>query len=280
LGRFLNVISRNLNRYVIFTDLDGTLLDKNSYEYQEALTGLNLVQSKGIPLVFCSSKTRVEQMFYRARLGIEHPFIVEDGGAILIEADYFPFDFTYNKTIGNFRIIKLGAAYPVIRRALLDVQNETGVRLRGYGDISVKEVCDITGLDSQAACLAMAREYQETLVIGLEPEEAFKVATALSKRGLKLNKGSRFFSISGQNDKGKAVTILANLYRRLLGEISLIGIGDSYNDIPLFAAVDIPVLVQKSQNAWEPIESPDHIVKVLGVGPAGWNRFIIDFLSH
>ncbi|NIM18680.1 MAG: mannosyl-3-phosphoglycerate phosphatase [Candidatus Latescibacteria bacterium] len=268
------------NPYVIFTDLDGTLLDQKSYEYRQALAGLNLIQYKDIPLVFCSSKTRSEQMIYRAKLGINHPFIVEDGGAIFIEADYFPFEFEYDKSIGIFKVFELGTSYPVIREALLSVQNETGIQLNGYGDLSIEEVSNITGLDKQEASLAMAREYQETLVTVLEPNEALKVEAALKKHGLRLNKGRRFCNISGQNDKGKAVTILASLYRQLLGEISLIGIGDSYNDVPLFNAVDIPVLVQKSPNTWETIERPDNIIKVLGVGPLGWNRFVIDFLSH
>ena len=44
---------------IIFTDLDGTLLDFR-YSYKEAVPALNLIRKKNIPLIICSSKTRAE----------------------------------------------------------------------------------------------------------------------------------------------------------------------------------------------------------------------------
>jgi predicted mannosyl-3-phosphoglycerate phosphatase (HAD superfamily) len=55
---------------VIFTDLDGTLLDLETYSYLPALEALGRVISGGVPLVFCSSKTSSEQQHYQEQLGI------------------------------------------------------------------------------------------------------------------------------------------------------------------------------------------------------------------
>ena len=46
--------------YVIFTDLDGTLLDHDTYEWKEAEPALDLCKKLGVPVVFVSSKTRAE----------------------------------------------------------------------------------------------------------------------------------------------------------------------------------------------------------------------------
>jgi mannosyl-3-phosphoglycerate phosphatase len=72
-------------RYIVFTDLDGTLLNHDNYDYTDALPGISLLKKSGIPLVFCSSKTRQEQEMLRGALNITDPFIVEDGGAIFID---------------------------------------------------------------------------------------------------------------------------------------------------------------------------------------------------
>ena len=72
---------------IIFTDLDGTLLDKK-YSYESALPALALIESHKIPLVLCSSKTRSEIEFYRTKLNNDHPFICENGGGIFIPIGY------------------------------------------------------------------------------------------------------------------------------------------------------------------------------------------------
>ena len=51
--------------WIIYTDLDGTLPDFTTYSYQEAEKSVKLLADWNIPLVLCSSKTRVEQEVYR-----------------------------------------------------------------------------------------------------------------------------------------------------------------------------------------------------------------------
>ena len=77
---------------VIFTDLDGTLLDEN-YSYEKAVPALKLVKKKNIPVIICTSKTGKETEEYRKKIGNEDPFIVEGGAAIVIPKEYFGFKF-------------------------------------------------------------------------------------------------------------------------------------------------------------------------------------------
>ncbi|MDK2782156.1 MAG: mannosyl-3-phosphoglycerate phosphatase, partial [Archaeoglobi archaeon] len=73
---------------VIFTDLDGTLLDEN-YSFEDAEDVLEEIKRRSIPLIFCSAKTRAEQEYFQRLMGISDPFIVEDGSAIYVQKGYF-----------------------------------------------------------------------------------------------------------------------------------------------------------------------------------------------
>jgi len=93
---------------VIFTDLDGTLLDPITYSYHQAMDAVELLRRKEIPLIFCSAKTRAEQEVYRRELGINDPFIVENGGAIYIPENYFSSPFEHHKITPGYIVIELG----------------------------------------------------------------------------------------------------------------------------------------------------------------------------
>ena len=68
---------------VVFTDLDGTLLDASTYSFEAARPALDALRQQDIPLVLVSSKTRAEIEPIRGRLKQVHPFITENGGGCL-----------------------------------------------------------------------------------------------------------------------------------------------------------------------------------------------------
>jgi len=263
---------------VVITDLDGTLLDRATYSYAAAMPALELLRQKKIPLVFCSAKTRAEQEAYQKELGICDPFIVENGGAIFIPQGYFPFDFDYHKTIGSYLVIELGMPYQEVRRRLQQVRSKLGIDFRGFGDMRPEEVAKETGLDLEAARRAKKREYDETLKLDGTPGEIEKVLSAIKKVGLNYAYGGSYYDIMGANNKGRAAAILIELFRRKLGEFRTIGLGDSVNDLPLLAVVDIPVLLQKSEGMWEEIYLP--MLRLEGSGPVGWRQAIEELIGQ
>ncbi len=264
---------------VIFTDLDGTLLDLETYSYNRALPSIEYLRSQGIPIIFCSVKTRAEQEAYRTELQIKDPFIVENGGAIFISQSYFPFDFEYHEAKDGYLVIELGIPYHQIRGILAQIRNDTGVDFRGFGDMSAEEVASLTSLNLEAAQRAKAREYDETLNLNLTPYEINRVLNAIKETGLHYTSGSRYYDVAGPNDKGKATTILIDLFRRKSERIKTIAIGDSPNDLPMLSAVDIPVLVQKAGGIWEGIDIPN-LYRVEGIGPDGWARAIEEIVKQ
>ena len=62
---------------IVFTDLDGTLLDHHSYSWRAASPAMAKLAANGIPLIFNSSKTAAEMRHLQNAMGIRAPFIVE-----------------------------------------------------------------------------------------------------------------------------------------------------------------------------------------------------------
>lgn len=260
------------SKLVVFTDLDGTLLDRATYSYAPAIPALELLRQHKIPVVFCSAKTKAEQEVYRSEMGISDPFIVESGGAIFIPQYYFPLDTERYKVINGYSVIELGIPYQQTRATLQQIRANLEVDFKGFGDMSVEEVAADAGLDLEAAYHAKQRHYDETIKLEDTPENIKKTIFAIEETGLKCIQGGRYYRV-GSSDKGKAITLLIKLFKRKLGRMLTIGLGDSLNDLPLFKIVDIPMLVEKPGPCWEEIKIP-RLRRIEGVGPVGWNRAI------
>ena len=69
---------------ILFSDLDGTLLDHDDYRWHAAGPALERLKAANIPLVLNSSKTMPEIRALREELGNNDPFIVENGAAVVI----------------------------------------------------------------------------------------------------------------------------------------------------------------------------------------------------
>jgi mannosyl-3-phosphoglycerate phosphatase len=267
---------------IIFTDLDGTLLDAASYSYREAQETLELLRERDVPLILASSKTRTEIEPLRYELRNQHPFIVENGGAVFVPKGYFSVPLKDAVLRGSYQVIEFGASYPVLRAALKDIVRDSGVPLRGFGDMSAEEVAERTGLTVAAAALAKQREYDEPLALEGSTELIEHLDGLIKARGLKLSRASRFFHLSGATDKGTACRYLVETYRQAAeqkGDRTLaVGIGDSLNDMPMMAEVDRPILVQKPDGSYDSRIRLPQLALAPAPGPVGWNRAVLELL--
>ena len=145
--------------FLVFSDLDGTLLDLKDYSFDEAKRGLSLLEREGVPLVLVSSKTRAEIELWRKRFSNSHPFISENGGGIFIPKDYFLWTVGGWEEERGYCLRRLGINYPELRGAVERIRSK-GVRVRGFGDMEPEEVAELTGLSLFEAKLAKEREFR------------------------------------------------------------------------------------------------------------------------
>ena len=268
-------------KLIIFTDLDGTLLDRETYSFEPALPALHRIRQDGIPLIITSSKTRAEIEFYRAQLQMDHPFISENGGAAFIPRDYFSFPFPYHNESDKYFVLEFGTSYPRIIDALNFIRHETGIPITGFSDLTEKEIVSLCGLSTKEAESSKKREYDEPFLINGTEAEIEIVKTKIRERGMNYFWGGRFHHILGRNDKGKAVTIIRKLFENEYFFITTLGIGDSSSDLPMLLAVDHPVFLKERDVPLPEFPPAIHnLVTIEGTGPEAWNRTILKFVNH
>jgi mannosyl-3-phosphoglycerate phosphatase family protein len=172
---------------VVFTDLDGTLLDHETYQPGPARESLIRLIEEGVSVVLCSAKTRAEQMQLQTDLGVETFSIIENGAAVV----------TPTETISLF-----GLGYREVARRLEESAEEAAVSVRGYGDMTLDEIADLTGLPIEDAERARDREYSVTFsVAGDDVHAETRLRESLGERGLNLIRGSRFWTAVGKHNR-------------------------------------------------------------------------------
>lgn len=78
---------------LIFTDLDGTLLDSHSYDWQPAAPWLNRLREAGVPVILCSSKTSAKMLYLQKNVGLQGlPLIAENGAVIQLDHQWQDID--------------------------------------------------------------------------------------------------------------------------------------------------------------------------------------------
>jgi mannosyl-3-phosphoglycerate phosphatase len=265
---------------VIFTDLDGSLLDKATYSSEPAQPALDAIKRRGIPLVFSSSKTRAEIEFYRKKLENNHPFISENGGGIFIPKGYFSFPFPYDRETENYAVLELGTSYRRLIEVLDLIKKETGLAIKGFYDLSEEELAFLCGMRSEEASLARQREYDEPFIVEGGEREIECVRKKIKEKGMNYTWGGKFHHLLGKNDKGRAVEILKEFYENEFFSVSTVGIGDSLNDLPMLLAVDQPVLLEGSGIPGPEISAQiQNLLIVDGSGPEAWNEAILAVTS-
>jgi mannosyl-3-phosphoglycerate phosphatase len=264
-------------RLVVFTDLDGTLLDHNTYEYTPALPALNRLRKTSTPLVMVSSKTRIEIEILRKELNNNDPFVPENGGAVCIpDTTELPVPDAAIK-MDSYSVVLLGKTAAEI--APLFNRLAENFPIRALSKMSAAEISRITGLTTEQAETARKREFGEAFILDDPNIPETELSEAVADLGLRLTRGGRFYHLLGDNDKGKAVTILTDIYRHLWENVITAGIGDAPNDLPLLAAVNHPFLVTGPDGNHRDLDLTN-LTRIPLSGPAGFNLAVTRLLDR
>jgi mannosyl-3-phosphoglycerate phosphatase len=273
-------------RQLIFTDLDGTLLDHHTYSWDAAEEALAEIERRRVPLILVTSKTRAEVELIRRKLGHTHPFITENGGGIFVPEGYFNLRLEGAVRMARYLCIPLARPYAEATAALDDLAEETGVSVVGFHHMRPREIAQNSGLTPQQAELARDRDFDEPFFFAGAADSPASIASfeqAARRRGFSLSRGGRFWHLAAGSDKGRAVRHLTGLYKKSERiRYRTVALGDSPNDLPMLAAVDRPALLPASDGNFAPeIESRfPRILKASAPGPAGWNELVLKLLSQ
>ena len=276
------IYKMNNKRIIIFTDLDGTLLDHCTYSFSEAKEALEYIREREVPIIICSSKTRDEIEGYRKKLLNNEPFISENGGAIFIPEFYKGLKYEYDKVGNGYLVIEISSEYKILEDVLKKIKDNTGIDIKSIAECTVDEVMQITGLSRDEAALSQRREYTLPFIINGGESEASSIRNEILSVGYNYTEGGRFMHLMGANDKGKAVKKLVDIFKENQPDADIIsvGIGDSLNDLSMLEVVDSPLLVKKISGDYEERIKVDRLIHADGVGPIGWGKAVMRLFNN
>jgi len=270
-------------RTIFFSDLDGTLLDSRSYSAAAAVPALSELRRRRIPLVFCSSKTRLEVEVLRRELHNSHPFVIENGGGILIPRDYFP-PIVGAVQVNGYQCLVLGQPYREVAQQMRALARESRVQLQGFHQMTNARVSRLTGLSLPLAKLARSREFGEPFLFQAAAGKNRQAFLRLARRrGLTVQRGGRFWHLSAGCDKGAAVRLLRGFYELMWrGRARTVALGNSANDLPMLACVDHPVLLPRPGGAFDAkvIAHLPWVQRGKASGPEGWSQAVLALIKH
>jgi mannosyl-3-phosphoglycerate phosphatase len=261
-----------MKKPLIFTDLDGTLMDHDTYAFEDARGVLEDLDKRSIPVILCSSKTRAEIETCQEKMGLNAPFVVENGAAVFVPQGMLHMEDQGAIEKGSYQVLELGTPYALLCDAWKRVKKAHDFHVKGFSEMTLQEIADLTGLPLKEARLAAMREYTEPFVFLDKPDRMPLLERALQEEGLEVTKGGRFYHLVGKNDKGKAVQILRRLYEKTNPHtrFKTLGLGDSVNDIAMLLCVDMPIVIRKKTGKWQYVPASRPVIYSGEPGPRGW----------
>jgi len=262
-----------MKKLLIFTDLDGTLLDHENYDWSAAEPALHRLSGLNFPLIFNSSKTLAELIPFSQELNNHQPMICENGNVAAIPEHYFE---QTDSNHSHYKTQLFGIDYQTIITILQQLRSECGFQFSGFNDLGITGVMKHTGLSHEKSALACQRLCSEPLLWQDNDEslEIFKIQ--LEQQGLSLTQGGRFYHVMSPINKGKTMAWLLAQFKIHQPEIEwiTIALGDGPNDLQMLEAADQSVLISNPHSAPPNVSHIGNIITPLPPGPSGWNEAV------
>lgn len=264
-------------KWVIFTDLDGSLLDHDTYGWEPAEPWLARLQAAQVPVIITTSKTAAEVAPLQRALGLSDvPFIAENGALVTLPSSW--------ENHPDFPHKIFSADYPHLCQLLHRLRTEQAFDFRGFSDMTDAEVAAITGLPLRDAALARRREGSEPVIWLGSDNELERFTACLKQYQLALTQGGRFYHVMGESvSKGRAVEWLTAHYQQRAGSaITTLGLGDGPNDRSLLEATQHAVIIKGavSDKVTLSLEYHGEVYRTACTGPEGWSEGLSHYLSQ
>ena len=261
-------------RFIVFTDLDGTLLSRTDFQWKDAETSLEKLKANGVPVVFCSSKTLAEQLALQHQMKINDPMIVENGSAVVFSTGQFCKGGADEFGPAGCQAKIFGLDSKIIKSRLTSIRDLLDFPFKCYFEMTDSEINHLTGLSGIAIEHARCRDFSETIHSTFTREQQNNFERALLDFGLTTRSGGHLQTVTAAGcDKGRAAKyVIDNLFNHSSKLIS-IGIGDSPNDVDFLKIVDHAFQVQTPGRKYNNLPV-DGLIRIDAIGPIGWSKAI------
>ncbi|MDT0605034.1 HAD-IIB family hydrolase [Thalassotalea castellviae] len=264
-------------KVLIFSDLDGTLLDHYTYQANDAYDTIFKLKKADIPIILNTSKTRAELANIQAELALDTPFIIENGAAVFIPKTTFSTQPADTSSVDNYWVKSFASSRKYWLELLDTVCGDFKHLYQGFSTLTVEQLTKLTGLSADKAAQAKQRQYGEPIHwLGDEKSKQLFIEQ-LVDYGANVVQGGRFLHLSGYCDKGQALIWLTEQYREHYNQenIYTIALGDGENDIAMLEAAEVAVQIRSPVHDFPTLYRQNrHTIQTELCGPSGWAEAI------
>ncbi len=248
-------------KVLIFTDLDGSLLHRDTFKFDEIKDYLKLLISKGIFIIPCTSKTEREILEFNHELGLNLPFICENGAAIsgleLLNID-LPKELILSREKDDLlNIFK--------NKVPINLQN----KCKWVFEMDKKKQSLVFGLEDKKLKMALNRKYTIPFIFEGTKNDRNELSRIIKKDNLYLQEGGRVINLTDRVSKAKALRIFVRFFKKNNKNVKTIAVGDNYNDLDMLKTTDFPCLVFNDKFTLDEIPI-DNLITTNKPSPEGW----------
>lgn len=262
---------------VIFTDLDGTLLDHKTYDPEPAASLVETLTSQQIAeVVPITSKTQAELRELSQQIAFSGAARITENGSVIHSPNGYPFN---SKNQKETHI--LGEAYADILGKVDQLPHELRKHIEGFSQMDEETVAHHTGLNPGASKRAKIRDATEPFLWHGAEDQLAELKAAVAELGLELQQGGRFFHLTGKATKERAMLQVMEAFRRADPDAEHISIalGDGPNDIGMIEAADYGVIIPNPEGPSVASDLPK-VRRAPTDGPRGWVASVTEILRE
>lgn len=270
--------------YLVFTDLDGTLLDHDTYDFSPALPAIRHLQQSGIPVIANSSKTLPEIAALCQQISLPDLFIFENGSGLAMSDHWLellqpPKHLPIEKW-QHLNVLSLGVARHQLDDQLKPLSGQ--FQFTPVCDMTADQFSELTGLRLPEAKAALQRRFSEPVLWQDSDQQLELFSQILQKSGLLVTRGGRFVHVQGPVTKAETMEQVVQWFTEQYSDLSVcsIALGDAPNDFEMLSRADIAVIITNPQG--RKLELNDHpcVYRPDLPGPAGWAQAINQIFEH
>ena len=246
---------------VIFTDLDGSLLHRDTFQFNTIKDYIKNLVNKGIIIIPNSSKTEKEIEKFNEELGVNLPYIAENGSSI----------HGLNLITSNFpdKLILSREKEEIFKIFENKVPEKLKEKCLEVSKMSKKEQENILGQKDERLKDALKRKYTLPFLFKGDKNEKNKLLKVLNSNSLTLQEGGRVLNLCDNINKVKSMNRVIKILKKTEDKIKTIAVGDNYNDLDMLKSCDIPCLVFNDQFIQDQINI-DNLIFSNKPSPEGW----------
>ncbi len=248
-------------KILIFTDLDGSLLHRDTFKFDEIKDYLKQLISKGIFIIPNTSKTEKEILEFNNELGSSLPYISENGSAIngldLLNSN-LPKELILSREKDS--LIK-------IFRELVPVNLQN--KCKWLSEMDRKKQSLIFGLENDKLKMALDRKYTIPFLFEGNKSERNELSKIVKNKGLALQEGGRVINLTDKVNKAKALQVFVRFFKKNNKNVKTIAVGDNYNDLDMLKTSEFPCLVFNDKFTLDEIPIKN-LITTNKPSPEGW----------